>query len=251
MVCTPDGCATTEAVAACEQLADDVACVVDSIEGTCIGRACREPECGDGRIDLLYEACDDENTVDGDGCSETCNSNETCGNETIDTRFGEECDVGLAGLSADGCTSTCKREEPGWRDVSPQVIGARAGVSMAMRTGGQLIAFGGYTEGAYLDETWTFEYETWTRIDPATSPSARTWASMAYDESHEQLILFSGYLADNATWTWDGTTWTKLAPTTSPPARYHAAMAYDPNAGGLLLYGGIGRNATGLWNGTT
>nr|MDA8292961.1 hypothetical protein [Actinomycetota bacterium] len=72
---------------------------------------------------------------------------------------------------------------------------------------------------------------TWTKQSPTTSPSARSFASMAYDPATGTMVLFggdgsSGLLAD--TWTWNGTTWTKQSPTTSPSARYGASMAYDP-----------------------
>ena len=100
---------------------------------------------------------------------------------------------------------------------------------------------------------------TWTQLDPATSPSARSGAAMAYDASTGQLVLFGGSTSSsslvNDTWTWNGATWTQLTPATSPSARYGAAMAYDASTGQLVLFGG--GNASGVladtwtWNGTT
>jgi hypothetical protein len=99
---------------------------------------------------------------------------------------------------------------------------------------------------------------TWTQLFPATSPASRYGASMAYDPSTGQLVLFGGLgtfsLSD--TWTWNGTTWTQLNPATSPPARADASMAYDPGTGQLVLFGGVDSNGTYLtdtwtWNGTT
>ena len=84
---------------------------------------------------------------------------------------------------------------------------------------------------------------TWTEQNPATSPPARSFASMAFDPATGTMVLFggdgsSGLLAD--TWTWNGTTWTKQSPTTSPSARYGASMAYDPATGSMVLFGGYG-----------
>jgi cysteine-rich repeat protein len=79
--------------------------------------------CGNGIIDQ-NEQCDDGNTVNGDGCSSTCqvesgavcatpgqlckiSSTTTCGDSKID--LGEECDDGNQ-VNGDGCSSTCKIE---------------------------------------------------------------------------------------------------------------------------------------------
>jgi len=100
---------------------------------------------------------------------------------------------------------------------------------------------------------------TWTEQSPATSPPARDDASMAYDPSTGNMVLFGGYDGSggylNDTWTWDGTTWTQQSPVTSPPARYGASMAYDPATGNTVLFGGVGSgsflNDTWTWDGTT
>lgn len=47
------------------------------------------------------EACDDGNTASGDGCSATCTSDETCGNNVRDPD--ESCDDGNA-IAGDGCS---------------------------------------------------------------------------------------------------------------------------------------------------
>jgi hypothetical protein len=99
----------------------------------------------------------------------------------------------------------------------------------------------------------------WVQQSPATSPPARILASMAYDSTHGQVVLFGGQDAKSNvlgdTWTWDGTTWTQKSPDTSPPARAGAAMAYDTGHQQVVLFGGwIGsKNVLGdtwTWNGT-
>jgi cysteine-rich repeat protein len=71
---------------------------------------CRPGACGNGVTDA-GEACDDGNTVSGDGCNATCTSLETCGNGIPDFA-GESCDDGGT-ANGDGCSSTCA-VEPGW-----------------------------------------------------------------------------------------------------------------------------------------
>ncbi|MBA3541466.1 MAG: DUF4215 domain-containing protein [Deltaproteobacteria bacterium] len=66
------------------------------------------PVCGDGLLDVI-EDCDDGNSVDGDGCTMTCQHEceYTCGNGTQEP--GEECDDGNA-ANGDGCSVACTVE---------------------------------------------------------------------------------------------------------------------------------------------
>ena len=89
--------------------------------------------CGDGRLES-GEACDDGNTVSGDGCladcsavepnyvcpnpGQRCVSTTVCGDQKVTGT--ETCDDGNA-LSSDGCSNTCQ-VEPGWK--CPAVGGA-------------------------------------------------------------------------------------------------------------------------------
>jgi cysteine-rich repeat protein len=59
--------------------------------------------CGDG-IATGAEACDDGNTVSGDGCSSTCTLEAVCGNGI--TTPPEVCDDGNT-INGDGCNNTC------------------------------------------------------------------------------------------------------------------------------------------------
>ncbi|HUQ63526.1 MAG TPA: IPT/TIG domain-containing protein [Acidimicrobiales bacterium] len=81
---------------------------------------------------------------------------------------------------------------------------------------------------------------TWTRENPSTRPPARAFASMAYDDTRDEVVLFGGAnpgaLGD--TWTWDGASWTRKTPAVSPPARASAAMAFDPVTRKIVLFGG-------------
>jgi cysteine-rich repeat protein len=78
------------------------ACLIDREAGAC----------PNGTIeDLLGEECDDNNTVDGDGCSALCVV-EFCGDGVVQAGLGEECDDGPNG-DGDGCSSACVVERCG------------------------------------------------------------------------------------------------------------------------------------------
>ncbi len=104
----------------------------------------------------------------------------------------------------------------------------------------------------------TSSHVTWTKLSPATSPTTRYDADMAYNPSSANMVLFGGFDATTVlkdTWTWNGTTWTKLSPATSPTARYLASMAYDTATSTMVLFGGgtlvSNYSDTWTWNGTT
>lgn len=79
---------------------------------------CKIRGCGNAIVDQIGEfdeACDDGNTVGGDGCSANCKSRESCGNGVIDRDFlggeaderWELCDDGNTG-DGDQCSSNCR-----------------------------------------------------------------------------------------------------------------------------------------------
>lgn len=74
------------------------------------GLAYLELFCGNNILEF-GETCDDGNTVSGDGCSSTCQSEVVaiCGNGILEA--GEQCDDGNTN-SGDGCSATCQTEAP-------------------------------------------------------------------------------------------------------------------------------------------
>lgn len=133
---------------------------------------------------------------------------------------------------------------------------------------GKTVMFGGMQGfggggGTVLSDTWEWNGVAWTQLTPATSPSARYGAAMAYDPVAKDLVLFGGRpfefgtpLAD--TWKWTGTTWLNVTPAAaadSPSARYLHAMAFDAARGKLVLFGGDAGGGFSLgdtweWDGT-
>lgn len=80
----------------------------NTVSGDGCSADCRSDEtCGNGYLDP-NEVCDDGNTVSGDGCSADCNSDESCGNGYLD--INEVCDDGNT-VSGDGCNADCTSDE--------------------------------------------------------------------------------------------------------------------------------------------
>ncbi len=99
-------CVLEEQIAACDGRAEGAACGYAGVsDGACRTGVCFGVGCGNGFVDP-DEVCDDGNAVDGDDCSANCRSNETCGNNVIDTAVGEACDDGNL-IDGDGCQSNC------------------------------------------------------------------------------------------------------------------------------------------------
>lgn len=108
------------------------------------------------------------------------------------------------------------------------------------------------------DRTWVWDGTNWAPKSVIGGPAARYGSAMAYDEAHQQAVLFggfgcSGWLGD--TWVWDGTSWTQKTPLASPPPRSYQVMAYDSTRAQVVLSGGINSgvalNDTWIWDGTT
>ena len=120
------GCARCTSATTCTQCSDPGAVFFNG--------ACQTRRCGNGIIEGI-EACDDNNNVGGDGCSNTCQIEANyqcfgspsvcrpilvnlCGNGLPDAN--EQCDDRNT-FSNDGCSSACLIEN-GWR-CSPAIIG--------------------------------------------------------------------------------------------------------------------------------
>jgi hypothetical protein len=134
-----------------------------------------------------------------------------------------------------------------WSQVTTPntTAGAPAGRTDFMMQGnlsGTTLLFGGQGNNAQFNDTWTFNGTTWTQLNPATVPSVRSDACIAYDSVNSLWVMFGGrneynYLPE--TWTFNGTTWAQVAVGTSPSGRVGAQMTFDTQSGKTLMFGGI------------
>ncbi len=130
--------------------------------------------------------------------------------------------------------------------------GPRQGPAMAYGAGSdQVLLFGGTKAEIVLGDTWSWNGAAWTQL-AKVGPSARAFASMAYNENCDSMILFGGGASPTAplgdTWEWNGQAW-GLMSTTGPLPRYQQAMAHHAALGRTVLFGGA--RDTRIWLGDT
>ena len=175
------------------------------------------------------------------------------------------CLVGLL-TGPSGFTYTPPAESGQWTEQSPASHpAARFFHAMAYLGDDKVLLFGGFAFEDEEDpqllpaETWVYDLsdDSWTLMDPATQPPARSFHAMAYLGDDKALLfggataalLFGGFTAEEEevpqlllteTWVYDlsDNTWTEMSPDPKPSARVFHAMAY---AGWdqALLFGGI------------
>lgn len=111
----------------------------------------------------------------------------------------------------------------------------------------RIVTFGGRspTTTANANDTWEWDGTDWQQMSPATSPSARAFYSMAYDERRGKTIIYGamsgstiGTAGGNQTWEYDGLTWTQVVTPFTPPGLETPAMAYDKGRGVTVMFGG-------------
>jgi hypothetical protein len=156
----------------------------------------------------------------------------------------------------DGIAKTWTEHDPPVRPSARQAPLAydRANQTVVMFGGGEWQAVVPHSGGAALGDTWVWNGTTWAQSFPTTSPTPRSYFSMAYDARIGLVVLFGGAISGDwpnstdDTWTWNGTNWTQLDPATVPPNRYGFGMAYDSLHNVIVMFGGYstgpGRNDT-------
>jgi hypothetical protein len=136
---------------------------------------------------------------------------------------------------------------------SPPYPTARYGAAMmADPDRGRVVLFGGCSvargTGPPLGDTWEWNGSAWTQLSPAIAPSARTGATLIYDEVRRQGVLFGGTTnatcwggsESGETWEFDGTTgaWTLVAAESLDGGRGGHAATFDARRGRVVIHGG-------------
>lgn len=113
----------------------------------------------------------------------------------------------------------------------------------------RIIFFGGYdpSTGYDTDATWSYDYSTatWKSLNPAVTPSARSFHGLVYDAQSNRIVLFggdSGGFANQDTWTYDlGVNgWTNRDLVRGPSARIGHSIVYDSESDRAIMFGGLG-----------
>ena len=140
----------------------------------------------------------------------------------------------------------CTTDE--WEEVSPAVSPSpRMSSNMVYDSTNDLVLlFSGY--GAGLErpqDTWCYNISenTWTQLDPETSPTGRYGHCMFYDTENNRTVLFSGNAEDGMNadlWEYDYSTdtWSELSTYPNPLGRKWGSMTYDSDLNRGFLFGG-------------
>ena len=135
----------------------------------------------------------------------------------------------------------------------------RYGASVAYDSSREVtVLFGGQSSNmpAELNDTWEYDGSNWSKRLPATSPTIRFGAAMAFDSVRNRIVLFGGSamgVPSAETWEWDGSDWALRPTGPGPGSRFGAAAAFI--GGRVVLYGGT--NGVGAfsdtweWNGVS
>ncbi|MBV8529208.1 MAG: hypothetical protein JOZ75_12910 [Candidatus Dormibacteraeota bacterium] len=125
-------------------------------------------------------------------------------------------------------------------NAPPARIGPAVGFDPISRS---LIMFGGAPAtgtnlatghpASRLDDTWAWDGQKWTQLQPKTTPPALFGARMITDPDTQQLLLVSGAgdvsgtaLQQEGMWEWDGSTWSRVSD--NPVQVPFPAAATDP-----------------------
>ena len=168
-----------------------------------------------------------------------------------DPALGQE--ILFGGLASNGTTAladTWAYNGTNWvQKVPTDSPPARSFASMAYdQASGQLVLFGGLAsdDQTALGDTWVYSGTTWTQLSPPVTPGPRSDASLTYDATLGELVLFGGLDAYSNTlgdtWTFNGTTWTPMGPS----ARSDYASAYDSATNQVVIFGGLDVNGNTL-----
>ena len=119
----------------------------------------------------------------------------------------------------------------------------------------RVILFGGFSgtrsNPIHYDDTWAYDFNTntWTNMNPTSSPTTRHAHRMVYDAQSDRIILFGGikdafdfsnqnYYDETWAYDFDTNAWTQQSPSPKPLPGGCFVLAYDAESGRVILFGG-------------
>jgi hypothetical protein len=107
----------------------------------------------------------------------------------------------------------------------------------------EMIVCTGGTAGGASDLMWSWNWDRWQQLTPASRPSPRSDATMIIDRRRQHVMLYGGMdpaaAALHDQWEWDGWTWRRLISSQSrTPRASGRADAYDQKRSRLWSIGG-------------
>ena len=149
-----------------------------------------------------------------------------------------------------GDTWAYQAEDNLWTKLDPSgdLPADRSGHAMVYDpVGEQVILFGGWSDTAYFNDTWSYDpaADRWTRVRTSGGlPSVREGHKMVYDPGTETVLMFGGHdgYEDQAdTWSFDPRTeeWTEVPASGDwPEPRSYQIMFHDPVQDRVVMMGG-------------
>jgi hypothetical protein len=129
-----------------------------------------------------------------------------------------------------------------WRQLNIPGPSARMNAAMAYDAAKKLIyLFGGRAETGSVNDLWTYDGKSWSKINTSSAPPPRQLGTMAFDKQQSQFVLFGGMDAKRNTlgdtWILKNNEWTAVT-TKGPSPRASQCMTYNDNLGVVVMYGG-------------
>jgi cysteine-rich repeat protein len=245
-------CATDAQMTACFGKAENADCNVESTFGNCRFGVCLPGACGDGVVGGKEE-CDDGNSVDGDGCSRDCTSNEKCGNGVRDGSKGEECDDGAANSDMPNarCRLNCKLAGCGDNVIDSNTETCDLGVDNSdlpnracrkncqpRRCGDQIVDAGEVCDGAAGSPTGKCSNDCLSTV-----VHGNDYVDASIGEECDEGVPNLGQDGCSSNYKREAGNWQQVT-TSSLPARWQHAMAYDRDRHRMVLFGGVGDSGT-------
>ncbi len=246
----------------CARCGDGVAAGLDAfvdsaVFETCDGSDLRGETCetlgrGAGRLGCLHSCAWDIR-----GCDD---ATPVCGNGEREAE--EECDDGNL-TSLDGCSATCREEQPRWKAMSDaEMLDPPSHIqNLAWDDRRQRIV--AYTADEQLGpDIHEYDGRQWTALSGLPGPTPRIWSSAAFCFDGSGVLLYGGIAYDGVyqgsletrgdLWRWDELGWTELHPDPAPEPRYNAALVWDPVRRRVLMFGGddfgVAHHDTWVWD---
>jgi hypothetical protein len=118
---------------------------------------------------------------------------------------------------------------------------------------GAVMLFGGrLAPGDLVQDTWAWDGSTWHELDAGGS-SLPSEATMAWDDTRNQMVLVDNSGSNSGTWTWSGSTWVRRPRGDLPAGTFLIGMAVDPvtnvSLGVSCCSEGQGGTSTLSWDG--
>ncbi len=170
------------------------------------------------------------------------------GNDKI-IMYGGIADIGLASEYKDDTWEFDLSTNTWTQITTTNNAGAKIGFVMCYVGDDKIILYGGEyldTQSEVSDETWEYDVstQTWTQLNPTTSPPARTSAAYYYD-GDDEIWIFGGqekflapdYLNDTWVYSLSNNEWTEVVTNNTPTNRRMAKLTYLTEDS-LLLFGG-------------